>query len=182
MKMLTLSLLSSVLLFSLNPPSSVHDFTVNNIDDQPVALSKYKGKVLLIVNTASKCGLTPQYEELQKVYDQYKDQGLVILGFPANNFLRQEPGSNSSIKEFCTSRFQVTFPLFSKISVKGKRIHPLYQYLTSKAENGKIDAPVSWNFQKFLIDKDGQVIQSFAPSKKVTDKAILRAIEKQLKK
>lgn len=165
-----------------NPPASVHDFTMNDIDDQPIELSKYKGKVLLIVNTASRCGLTPQYEDLQATYDKYKDQGLVVLGFPANNFMGQEPGKNDKIKEFCTSKFNVTFPMFSKISVKGKNIHPLYQFLTKKEKNGKVDAPVAWNFQKFLIDKEGNVVKSIAPGDKVTDKAVVKAIEKQLKK
>lgn len=165
-----------------SPKKSVHDFTMNNIDDQPVELSSYKGKVMLIVNTASKCGLTPQYESLQQIYDQYKDQGLVVLGFPANNFMGQEPGKNSTIKAFCKKKFDITFPMFSKISVKGKNMHPLYQYLTSKKENGKVNAPVTWNFQKFLVDKNGHVIKSFPPGQKVTEEAVIKAIEKQLAK
>lgn len=165
-----------------NPPKSVHDFTMNNIDDQPVKLDQYKGKVLLIVNTASKCGLTPQYEELEAFYKKYKDQGLEILGFPANNFMAQEPGSNQNIKEFCSTKFNVTFSMFSKISVKGKDIHPLYQYLTSKAENGVVDAPVAWNFQKFLVDKEGNVVKSFSPTQKVTEADVIKDIEEQLKK
>ncbi len=182
MKVLLISFLTSLLFITATPPKSVHDFTMDDIDNQPVELSKYKGKVLLIVNTASRCGLTPQYADLQATYEKYKDQGLVILGFPANNFMGQEPGTNSTIKEFCTKKFEVTFPMFSKISVKGNEIHPLYKYLTEKKENGKIDAPVAWNFQKFLIDKDGQVVQSIAPSKKVTEASVVKAIEKQLKK
>nr|WP_197043826.1 glutathione peroxidase [Aureispira sp. CCB-E] len=154
---------------------------MNDIDDQPVELSKYKGKVLLIVNTASKCGLTPQYEGLQATYEKYREQDLVVLGFPANNFMGQEPGKNSQIKQFCTNKFNVTFPMFSKISVKGKNIHPLYQYLTSKEQNGKFDAPVTWNFQKFLVDREGKVIKSFAPNEKVTDAKVIKAIEKVLK-
>ncbi|BDS12949.1 glutathione peroxidase [Aureispira anguillae] len=182
MKMLLISFLASLLWVSVPPPTSVYDFTMNDIDDSPVQLSKYKGKVLLIVNTASKCGLTPQYESLQATYEKYQDQGLVILGFPANNFMGQEPAKNSKIKEFCTRKFKVTFPMFSKISVKGKNMHPFYQYLTSKKQNGKVEAPVTWNFQKFLVDKNGKVIQSFAPNQKVTDANVIRAIEKQLKK
>lgn len=181
MKVLLLSFMAS-LIWIATPTTSVHDFTMNDINDQPVELSKYKGKVLLIVNTASKCGLTPQYEDLQATYEKYKDQDLVVLGFPANNFMGQEPGSNSQIKEFCTSKFNVTFPMFSKISVKGKDIHPLYQYLTSKEENGKFDAPVSWNFQKFLVDREGNVLQSFAPGDKVTDEKVLKVIEEALEK
>ncbi|MBL4649974.1 MAG: glutathione peroxidase [Aureispira sp.] len=181
MKILFLSFIASLICVA-TPPTSVHDFTMNDIDDQPVKLSKYKGKVLLIVNTASKCGLTPQYEELQATYEKYQDQDLVVLGFPANNFMGQEPGKNSQIKEFCTKKFSVTFPMFSKVSVKGKNIHPLYQYLTSKKENGKINAPVKWNFQKFLVDREGNVIQSFAPGEKVTDEKVIKVIEKALKK
>lgn len=181
MKILLVSLITSFLC-TTPPPSSVHEFTVNNIDDEPVKLSTYKGKVLLIVNTASKCGLTPQYEGLQTAYEKYKEDGLVILGFPANNFMGQEPGKNSQIKEFCANKFNVTFPMFSKISVKGKQIHPLYEYLTKKELNGKIDAPVTWNFQKFLIDRDGKVVKSFAPGQKVTDTDVKKIIEKQLKK
>lgn len=181
MKVLLISFFAS-LLWIATPPASVHDFTMDDIDGNPVELSKYKGKVLLIVNTASKCGLTPQYEGLQATYEKYKDQDLVILGFPANNFMGQEPGKNSQIKEFCTSKFNVTFPMFSKISVKGKDIHPLYKYLTSKDENGKVNAPVSWNFQKFLVDREGNVIKSFAPGDKVTDEKISKVIEKALGK
>lgn len=181
MKVLLLSFITS-LLWLATPTASVHDFTMNDIDDKPVDLSIYKGKVLLIVNTASKCGLTPQYEDLQTTYEKYKDQDLVVLGFPANNFMGQEPANNSKIKEFCTSKFNVTFPMFSKISVKGKDIHPLYQYLTSKKENNKLNAPVAWNFQKFLVDRDGKVLQSFAPGEKVTDEKVVKVIEKALKK
>ncbi len=182
MKFLLAAILSSALLYGGLTQESVHEFTVNDIDGKSVNLSKYKGKVLLIVNTASKCGLTPQYADLQATYKKYKDDGLVILGFPANNFMGQEPGTDSKIKEFCTKKFEVTFPMFSKISVKGKDIHPLYTYLTSKEQNGKIDAPVSWNFQKFLIGKDGKVVQSISPSQKVTDNSVVRSIEKLLKK
>ena len=171
-------------IFCLNESftQDIYQYTVNNIDGKPVELSKYKGKVLLIVNTASKCGLTPQYKDLQNTYEKYKDKGFVILGFPANNFLGQEPGTNDQIKEFCTKKFSVTFPIFSKISVKGKDIDPLYEFLTSKDNNGKVDAPVSWNFQKFIIDKEGKVFNSFAPGKKVTDNEVTSTIEKLLKK
>lgn len=173
-------MLGSLLFTSFQPKKIVHDFTVKNIDEKPVSLSEYKGKVLLIVNVASNCGLTPQYEDLQALYEKYKDKGLVILGFPANNFMGQEPGKNAAIKEFCTSKFKVTFPMFAKISVKGKDIAPLYKYLTTKAENGKIDAPVAWNFQKFLVDKDGYVVQSISPSQKVSEEDVIKAIEKLL--
>lgn len=180
MKFLLGILLGTFLLTSVQPKKSVHDFTVKDIDEKSVALSEYKGKVLLIVNVASNCGLTPQYEDLQALYEKYKDKGLVILGFPANNFMGQEPGKNAAIKEFCTSKFKVTFPMFSKISVKGKDIAPLYQYLTTKKENGKVDAPVAWNFQKFLVDKDGYVVQSISPGQKVSEEEVVKAIEKLL--
>ena len=186
-KFLTLSILlatlSSFALYTANDSGkTVHDFTMKDIDGNDVELKSFKGKTLLIVNVASKCGLTPQYEELQALYEKHKDQGLVILGFPANNFMGQEPGSDSKIKEFCTSKFNVTFPMFSKISVKGKDIHPLYQYLTEKKNNKALDAPVKWNFQKFLVDTEGNVVKSFAPSERVNDLKVLKAIQTELKK
>jgi len=158
---------------------TIYDFEVVNIDGKKVSLSEYKGKVVIIVNVASKCGLTPQYAELQEFYEQYKDKGVVILGFPANNFGAQEPGTNSEIKEFCTKNYGVTFPMFAKISVKGEDIHPLYQYLTQKSLNGVIDAPVQWNFQKFIINKDGKVVESIQPTTSILDakvKSILQTL------
>lgn len=163
------------------PPKTVYDFTVEDIAGNKVELSKYRGKVLLFVNVASKCGLTGQYEDIQKLYEKYADQGLVVLGFPANNFMNQEPGNNEEINSFCTQKYGVTFPMFGKISVKGKNIHPLYEYLTQKKKNGAVDAPVSWNFQKFLVGKDGKVIESFAPRTKVSNKEVIAAIEQALK-
>lgn len=159
---------------------SVYDFKMKNIDGKEVALDAYKGKVLLFVNVASKCGLTPQYKEIQALYEKYKDKGLVVLGFPANNFMGQEPGSDKDIKEFCTLKYDVTFPMFSKISVKGSDQHPLYKYLTSKNENGVVDAKVSWNFQKFLVSKSGKVITSFGPQTSVTEADVTKAIEAAL--
>lgn len=179
MKFLTLSVLLSLFCWG-STPESVHDFTMDNIDGEPVALSDYKGKVLLIVNTASKCGLTPQYKDLQALYEQYQEQGLEVLGFPANNFMGQEPGTNLKIKQFCKDKYQVTFPMFSKISVKGNDIHPLYAYLTDKKQNGVVDAPVAWNFQKFLVDKNGKVVDAFSPKDKVTDARVQRLIQKAL--
>ena len=164
-----------------NPPKSVYEFTMNDIDGNKVNLADYKGKVLLFVNVASHCGHTHQYKEIEEMYLKYKDQGLVVLGFPANNFLAQEPGSNETIKEFCSTKFHVTFPMFGKISVKGKNIHPLYQYLTEKAQNGVLDAPVKWNFQKFLIGKDGKVITSFAPGLEVNEPEVITVVENALK-
>jgi glutathione peroxidase len=143
--------------------SSIYDFTVKTIDGEDFSLSALKGKKVLIVNVASKCGLTPQYVQLQELYEQYKDKGLVIVGFPANNFGAQEPGSNEEIKTFCTSNYGVTFPMMAKISVKGDDIAPLYRWLTTKEANGVADAEVTWNFQKFLIDENGQWVKSIAP-------------------
>jgi glutathione peroxidase len=145
-------------------------------------MKKYKGKVLLIVNVASKCGHTKQYKDLQALYEEYQDDDFAVLGFPANNFNGQEPGSNEEINRFCTGEYGVTFPMFSKISVKGEEIHPLYQYLTNKEKNGRLEAPINWNFQKFLVDRNGKVIRYFLPAERVNDKKIKRAIIKQIKK
>ena len=134
---------------------SVYEFTMKDIDGKDVKLETYKGKVALIVNTASQCGYTPQYEGLEKIYGKYKDQGFVVLGFPANNFGGQEPGTNAEIKEFCTLKYKTTFPVFAKISVKGEDQHPLYKYLTSAETNPKFAGDIKWNFNKFLIDKIG---------------------------
>jgi len=161
---------------------TIYQFTMNTLDGKPRSLADYKGKVLLVVNVASKCGLTPQYEDIEKLYKQYKDQGLVVLGFPANNFLGQEPGSSEQIAEFCQKNYGVTFDMFEKISVKGKDIHPLYQFLTAKSLNGTTDAEVSWNFQKFLIGKNGEVVTSFSPKTSVYDGKVIAAIEAELKK
>ena len=144
---------------------SIYDFKLEGLEGGTIDFSKYKGKKILIVNTASKCGYTPQYEELQKLYDTYKDK-LVIVGFPANNFGGQEPATNTEIKEFCKKNYGVTFPMAAKISVKGDDIAPIYKYLTSKAENGVLDAVVGWNFGKFLLDEKGTLLQYF--SSKVT--------------
>ncbi len=134
---------------------SVLEFKMKDIDGKEVALKKYKGDVLLIVNTASKCGYTPQYEGLQAIYEKYKAQGFYVLGFPANNFGGQEPGKESEIKEFCESKYKVTFPMFAKISVKGEDQHPFYNFLTAKETNPKFSGDISWNFNKFLINRKG---------------------------
>jgi len=134
-----------------------HDFTVTTIDGEEFPLSQLKGKKVLVVNTASKCGYTPQYEDLEKLYEKYGGEKFTIIGFPANNFMSQEPGSNSEIKQFCTSKYGVTFPMMSKISVKGDDIDPVYNWLTKQEENGVMDAPVKWNFQKFMIDENGNL-------------------------
>lgn len=158
----------------------IYDFTMQDITGELVSLSQYRGKVILIVNTASKCGLTPQYEDLQKLYDEYQDKDFVILGFPANNFLSQEPGTDEEISQFCSLNYGVSFPMFSKISVKGKDIDPLYQYLTQKEENGVLDASVSWNFQKFLINKNGVLVASFSPKTTVNDEDFMKSFEEQI--
>lgn len=143
---------------------SVHDFKVPGLDGNTIDLSAYKGKKLLIVNTASKCGYTPQYSDLEKLYEKYKDK-LVIIGFPANNFGQQEPGSNSDIKEFCMKNYGVTFPMAEKVDVVGDNIHPLFKYLTEEAKKlGTADPVIKWNFTKFLIDENGKLIAVF-PSK-----------------
>ncbi len=162
------------------PPASVHDFTMKNIMGEDVKLSQYKGKVLLIVNVASKCGLTPQYKDLQALYDEMGSEGLEILAFPANDFMGQEPGSDSEIKQFCATKYAITFPLFSKISVKGKDIDPLYAFLTQKSQNGVLDAPVTWNFQKFLVDREGKLIAAFEPKESVTSESVRKKIKDTL--
>lgn len=159
--------------------TSVHDFKVKDIDGKEVALSDYKGKVLLIVNTASRCGFTPQYQELETLYQQYREQGLEVLGFPANNFMGQEPGSNEEIKQFCSMKFRVTFPMFSKISVKGKDIEPLYQYLTKESGH---DGDISWNFNKFLVDKEGKVVARYGSSTAPLSDKIIRDLTAALSK
>lgn len=139
-------------------------FKVEDIDGNEVDLGRYLGTVTLIVNTASKCGLTPQYEALQKVYEKYREQGFTILAFPANNFGGQEPGTNAEIKSFCQTNYKVTFPLFAKRSVKGEDISPLYTYLTSSSANHEFGGEISWNFTKFLVDRDGRLVGRFEPA------------------
>jgi glutathione peroxidase len=162
--------------------SPVLDFKVKDIDGKEVYLGDYQGKVLLIVNVASKCGLTPQYEGLEQIYRRYKDKGFEILAFPANNFREQEPGSNEEIKEFCSSKYEVSFPLFSKISVKGEDQADLYKYLTDKEKNGKFEGDIEWNFQKFLIGKDGELLAKFSPRTEPLAPEVTGAIEEALKK
>jgi glutathione peroxidase len=159
---------------------SVYAFTMKDIDGNPVSLAKYKDKVMLIVNVASKCGNTPQYEKLQKLHDTYKDRGLAILGFPANNFLWQEPGTDPEIKQFCTLTYGVTFDMFSKISVKGKDQAPLYRFLTSSKSNPQFAGSVKWNFQKYLIDKSGKIVGRFSPGTDPLSEEIISAVEAAL--
>jgi len=159
---------------------SVLDFTMRDIDGKDTKLKKYKGNVLLVVNVASKCGYTPQYEALQVVYAKYKDQGFATLGFPANNFGSQEPGTETEIKEFCTSKYHVTFPMFAKISVMGEDQDALYSYLTSKESNPDFAGDIKWNFTKFLVDRKGKVVARFEPKAKPDSPEVTAAIEKYL--
>jgi len=166
---------------SLFGASSVLEFTLNSIDGQPAPLDSYKGKVLLLVNVASKCGFTPQYKALEAVYEKYKDQGLVVVGFPANNFMGQEPGTNEEIKTFCSRTYNVSFPMYSKISVKGDDKAPLYQFLTDSATNPKFGGEIKWNFTKFLVDRNGNVIARFEPAVTPDSPKVTEAIEQALK-
>jgi glutathione peroxidase len=160
---------------------SVLDFSMKDIAGKDVPLRTYESKVIMLVNTASKCGFTYQYAGLQSLYDTYKDQGFVILGFPANNFLGQEPGTDTEIQQFCSVNYGVTFPMFSKISVKGKDIAPLYAFLTSKDTNPEFGGKISWNFNKFLIGKDGKIINRFGSRVKPQAQEVITAIESALK-
>ena len=160
--------------------SSVHDFTLDTINGTPTSLANYKGKVMLIVNVASQCGYTYQYEGLQALYLKYKDQGLVVAGFPANNFGGQEPGSNAEIGAFCKSKFGVTFPMFSKISVAGKDKAPLYQFLTDKTAHPKTGGEIPWNFTKYLVDRNGKVLARFDAPVEPGSKELTSAIEAAL--
>jgi len=162
--------------------NSIYEFTVTNIVGEEVNLDKYKDKVLMFVNTASECGYTPQYKGLQAIYDKYKDQGFVVLGFPANNFGGQEPGTEKEIKEFCTLKYKVTFPMFAKISVKGDDQHPLYNFLTNEKTNPKFSGDVTWNFNKFLTNQKGEIIARFSSKEVPESKEVTGAIEKALMK
>ena len=161
----------------LNAQKNFHDFRVNDIFGDEFELVQFAGKKVLVVNTASKCGLTPQYEDLEKLYREYGNENFVIIGFPSNDFASQEPGSNEEIAAFCTSKYEVSFPMMSKIAVKGEEIHPLYKWLTEASENGLEDSKVSWNFQKYMIDENGILIGHVPPRKKPYCKDIISWIE-----
>jgi glutathione peroxidase len=160
--------------------SGLYDFTLPSIEGNSTPLSTYKGKVILIVNVASRCGFTPQYSALESLYEKYKDQGLVILGFPANNFGSQEPGTNAEIKTFCSTKYNVTFPMFSKVSVKGDDTTPLYQFLTNKA-NPAVAGEIKWNFTKFLVDRTGHVVARFEPPVTPDSPQVVGSVERLLK-
>jgi glutathione peroxidase len=165
---------------TLPAASGLYGFTLNSIDGKPAPLSEYKGKVVMIVNVASQCGYTPQYSALEATYEKYKDRGFVILGFPANNFGAQEPGTNEEIKTFCTRKYSVKFPMYAKISVKGEDQAPLYAYLTKQSGAG-VAGDIKWNFTKFLVDRNGNVVQRFEPAVTPDSKEVTEAIEAQLK-
>ncbi|PWU06833.1 MAG: glutathione peroxidase [Terriglobia bacterium] len=178
---------STVLLLSLMcaaafAASSVHEFTLAALNGTPTPLAGFKGKVVLVVNVASQCGYTPQYEGLQALYMKYKDRGLVVAGFPANNFGEQEPGTNEEIGAFCKSKYGVTFPMFAKISVAGGDKAPLYQFLTDKKANPKTGGEIQWNFTKFLVDRDGKVIQRFESPVEPLSGELVSAVEAALKR
>jgi glutathione peroxidase len=159
---------------------TVYNFTLNSIDGQPAPLAAYKGKVVLLVNVASRCGYTPQYTALESIYEKYKDRGFVIVGIPANNFGGQEPGTNQEIKTFCSSKYNVTFPMMAKVSVKGEDTTPLYKFLTDKATHPQTGGEIKWNFTKFLVGPDGHVITRFEPEVTPDAPQVTSAIEKAL--
>jgi glutathione peroxidase len=189
MKNLCKVIISAVCLFSFVAAQSkekenvmeqhpkLYSFVMKTIDGNDKPLSEYNGKVLMIVNVASKCGHTPQYKALEQLYEKYKNKGFVILGFPANNFLWQEPGTDAEIKQFCTLNYGVTFDMFSKIDVKGKSQHPLYKYLT---EETSVSGKVEWNFQKYLVDRHGTVVAKFSPGTAPDEADVIAAVEKLL--
>jgi glutathione peroxidase len=159
---------------------SIYDFTLKSIDGQTTPLSEYKGKVVLLVNVASRCGFTPQYTALEATYEKYKSKGLVIVGIPANNFMGQEPGTDQEIKTFCSAKYNVTFPMMHKLSVKGDDQTPLYQFLTSKSDDPKFAGEIKWNFTKFLFDRNGNPVARFEPATKPDSPEVVAAIEAAL--
>ena len=158
--------------------NSLHQFTVEALEGEYFDFSTLKGKKIMVVNTASKCGLTPQYKDLQSLYEEYGSDKFVIVGFPANNFMSQEPGSNEEIAAFCERNYGVTFPMMAKIDVKGKDIHPVYAFLTQKEKNGVMDSKVSWNFQKYLVNEEGVVEKVISPRTSPKDEEIIAWITK----
>ncbi|MBS0261072.1 MAG: glutathione peroxidase [Planctomycetes bacterium] len=161
---------------------AVLNFKMKKIDGKEVDLSAYKGKVVLMVNVASQCGLTPQYEQLEKLHEKFSEKGLAVLGFPANEFGAQEPGSNDQIASFCKDKYNVKFDMFSKVVVKGDGICPLYKHLTSKETDPKYAGDISWNFEKFLVGRNGEIVARFAPRVKPDSEEVLKAIEAELAK
>ena len=172
-------LFSLIFLFGMihGNAQSFYDLEATTIDGKIFKFEDLKGKKVMLVNTASKCGFTPQYEDLEKLYEMYKDSNFVLIGFPANDFLKQEPGTNEEIKSFCTLNYGVTFPMMAKIHVKGKAIHPVYQWLTQKEKNGAFDSKIKWNFQKYIIDENGKLLQVFYSKTKPFDAEILKLLK-----
>ena len=156
--------------------NTIHQFTVETLEGGTFDFSSLSGKKIMVVNTASKCGLTPQYKQLQAIYEKYGNDDFVIVGFPANNFMSQEPGTNEEIAAFCERNYGVTFPMMAKIEVKGKEMHPVYQFLTQKDKNGVMDSKVTWNFQKYLLDEKGQLVEVISPRTAPDDKQVIRWI------
>ena len=156
--------------------NTIHQFTVETLEGETFDFSSLSGKKIMVVNTASKCGLTPQYKQLQAIYEKYGDDDFVIVGFPANNFMSQEPGTNEEIAAFCERNYGVTFPMMAKIEVKGKEMHPVYQFLTQKDKNGVMDSKVTWNFQKYLLDEKGQLVEVISPRTAPDDEQVIRWI------
>lgn len=176
--LLALVLLHTVLFSSMGTElESPLDFDMTSIDGEEINLAGYKGKVVLMINVASKCGLTPQYEALQALFEKYKSDGLVVLGFPTNNFGAQEPGTNAEIKEFCAVNYGVSFPMFAKLSVQGDDLHPLYGFLTDESKNPQFGGEIKWNFTKFLVDRNGKLIARFEPRTAPDDQEVISAIE-----
>ena len=178
MKTFLFFILSTMLLSSSSLKESIHQFVVTDIEGNKFDFSTLKGKKIMVVNTASRCGLTPQYEKLEELYTKYKSKNFVIVGFPANDFLMQEPGSNEDIAKFCKKNYGVSFPMMSKISVNGKKIHPVYKFLTKKSLNGLEDNKVEWNFQKYLLDEKGTLVRVISPSTSPNDVSIIEWINK----
>jgi glutathione peroxidase len=176
-KFFAMALLSVTMAFTTSSDKTIYSFKVKDIQGNDFDLATLKGKKVMIVNTASECGLTPQYEQLEQLYQTYKDKNFVIIGFPSNDFLSQEPGSNEEIASFCKKNYGVTFPMMSKISVKGTDKHELYQFLTTKALNGVEESEVQWNFQKYLINEEGMLVKMISPRTLPTDPSILSWIE-----
>ena len=178
MKNVLIISLAMVLFSATSERQSVHQFKVEDIEGKTFDFATLKGKKVMIVNTASKCGLTPQYEKLEALYDKYKSKNFIIIGFPANNFMGQEPGTNDEIATFCQKNYGVSFPMMAKISVKGKDMHPVYKFLTEKAKNGLEDNEVQWNFQKYLLDEEGHLVKVISPRIQPDDASITEWIEK----
>lgn len=179
LKLASLVMLGLFMMATQASAASLYDFTLPSLEGKPMPIADFKGKVILMVNVASRCGYTPQYKALESVYEKYKDQGFVILGFPANNFGAQEPGTNEEIRTFCSRTYNVSFPMFSKVSVKGNDETPVYNYLT-KSPKPEIAGEIKWNFTKFLVDRNGNVVHRFEPAVTPDSPEVITAIEKLL--